>query len=524
MRTLLALGLLIAAVVPASRALAHAQLVGADPAAGAVVAEAPPAATLLFSEPVQPLVFRWFPPGGSDVLDAAPKAQGVRVAVPMPPDAARGTWLLSWRVVSADGHPDGGSQSFSVGKETVAGGAPEARATAAFAALGRGLLTLALVFGVGGAVFLRLVERDGSGPVADALARLSAWAALPLAGAAVGLQGLDLIGAGPAALGTGPAWRAALSGTFAPMAALAALSALAALLALRGTRRRNRASATLAWGLAAVSFALFGHAAMAAPRLFTGPAVALHAAAFIFWIGALPGLAERAAHPTAALLATLRRFSSIAVPLVVCLVLSGAGLAAVQLRTPAALIDTAYGRLLLVKLAAVGLLLALAGTNRLRLGPAVLLGMPGAAAALRRSVTAEILLGIVIVGLASGFRLTPPPRAIEAAALEAYVHLHGPTVMADVTLRPGRAGANEAEIDLMTPEGDEVAPLDVRLSFADPVRGIEPIRIDMTRDGGRWRAASVQLPAGGHWVVRAEVLVSDFEKVTLEAETTLPQP
>ena len=78
------------------------------------------------------------------------------------------------------------------------------------------------------------------------------------------------------------------------------------------------ALAIVAWSLAAVSFALFGHAATAAPRWLTAPAVALHAGAFIFWLGALPGLAESAARSRSDLAPTLHRFSALAVPLVGC--------------------------------------------------------------------------------------------------------------------------------------------------------------------------------------------------------------
>jgi copper transport protein len=269
--------------------------------------------------------------------------------------------------------------------------------------------------------------------------------------------------------------------------------------------------------VAAISFPLFGHAATAAPRWITVPAVAVHAAAFVFWIGALPGLAERAAQRGAGLAPTLRRFSTIAVPLVALLLASGVALAVVQVRHPAALVDTAYGHLLLAKLAAVGLLLLLAALNRVRLTPAIERGTAGAARRFRRSVAAEVILGVLILALASGFRLTPPPRALDAVPAEVYVHLHGPTVMADVLLTPGRAGANTVAIGVLSPDGGPLDPLEVRISCADPARGVEPLRLDAVRDDAVWRAGPVQLPHGGAWTVRLDVLVSDFAKAALEA-------
>ncbi len=60
---------------------AHAQLVGADPAAGAVVATAPETIVLTFTEPVSPLVFRWLGPDGS-VRDLEVRSENTRVIVP----------------------------------------------------------------------------------------------------------------------------------------------------------------------------------------------------------------------------------------------------------------------------------------------------------------------------------------------------------------------------------------------------------------------------------------------------------
>jgi copper transport protein len=35
-------------------------------------------------------------------------------------------------------------------------------------------------------------------------------------------------------------------------------------------------------------------------------------------------------------------------------------------------------------------------------------------------------------------------------------------------------------------------------------------------EGASWRIDNVQLPALGNWDVRVEILISDFEKITLE--------
>jgi copper transport protein len=40
---------------------------------------------------------------------------------------------------------------------------------------------------------------------------------------------------------------------------------------------------------------------------------------------------------------------------------------------------------------------------------------------------------------------------------------------------------------------------------------------------GRWRIDDLRIPVAGRWTVRLDILVDDFEKVTLEDAVTLPR-
>ena len=108
------IGLLIA-LAHAGEACAHASLVRASPADGAVVPVAPPALSLTFNEPVAPLVIRLIGPDGATIAPRSVAGENNTVTVTAPANLQRGTHLLSWRVISADGHPVGGSLMFSIG-------------------------------------------------------------------------------------------------------------------------------------------------------------------------------------------------------------------------------------------------------------------------------------------------------------------------------------------------------------------------------------------------------------------------
>ena len=500
---LAALLLALAAPLAPQAAGAHAQFRDAAPPAGAVVAEPPPQVALRFNEPVSPLAFTWtFPGGAGRVVEG--RAEDERVVVATPADAPRGTHVLSWRVVSSDGHPIAGAHVFSIGAPSAAPEVEGGGGTARPAAVARGVLTLALAFGAGGCAWAAVAGGAPAGRATRALA----WGVLPAGLALVAAQGLDLAGSGPAALATPKPWRLALA---SPVARTAGLGVLAALLALLLPRAPAAGWAVL--GLAGLSFAASGHAATAEPAWLMAPLVALHGAALVLWAGALPALAASLRRGPAEVL----RFSGLAVPMVAALAASGGVLAWVQLGRPDALWSTGYGRLLLLKLALVALLLALAARNRVRLTPRLRAGEPAAAPSLRRAIRAEVVLVALVLALASGFRLAPPPRALAEAPSAASVHLHGTGAAARLALTPGRAGPNRVEVTLSDSDGAPLVPLEVTLAAERPEEGLGPVVVALRRDAdGLWRADALALPAPGMWALRLDALVSDFERTRLQ--------
>ncbi|MEA3028067.1 MAG: copper transport protein, partial [Alphaproteobacteria bacterium] len=119
MRWLAILAAFLSVLLGASAALAHASLIQSEPADRAVVAQPPPRLTLTFNEPVSPVALRLVQPDGNVIELKDVAAGGPTVAVALPSGLPRGTHLLSWRVISADGHPVGGALTFSVGQPSA---------------------------------------------------------------------------------------------------------------------------------------------------------------------------------------------------------------------------------------------------------------------------------------------------------------------------------------------------------------------------------------------------------------------
>lgn len=107
---LLALWLLTAA--PAA---AHDQLVGSDPPADAVLATPPSAVTLTFSAELIDISATVLAEGpGGAVVVGPPTVVGTQVSATLPADLPNGAYLVTWRVVSGDGHPIQGTVGFTV--------------------------------------------------------------------------------------------------------------------------------------------------------------------------------------------------------------------------------------------------------------------------------------------------------------------------------------------------------------------------------------------------------------------------
>jgi len=512
-RLIAGLAALLTALCFASGALAHASLVSTEPADGGVVAQAPKTVQLNFNESVAPAVVR--------LIDAAGKARDVTiraadrsVVIVLPNDLPRGTQIVSYRVVSQDGHPVAGSVVFSIG--VVTGGAAPAsdHLVSTLIWLARIGIYLGLFVGIGGVFFAFWIGQGQSGArvITGSLA-----IGLVSAVASIGLQGLDLLNLPLGGLATTAPWTSALATSLGP----SLLMAMAAMAIAGFTWRRP---STIAWVLTmlamagvGLSLATSGHAATALPYWLTVPALFVHGVAVAFWAGALAPIAAMVRRRDDTLARVLHRFSAIAVPLVGLLVLTGLVLAIVQLESFRALIDTKYGIILSIKLVLVTFLLALAALNRFLVTPMVVSNDKNTRPLLG-SVVLECVLVVCILAVVAGWRFAPPPRAL-AAAMQAplAVHIRSETAVFQVLIWPGKVGADDFVLQLMAGDASPLPAREATLTLSLPERGIEPLgRRATPGPDGYWHVRGVALPLPGRWHMQIDALVSDFEMITLE--------
>ncbi|MFN3822334.1 MAG: copper resistance protein CopC [Pseudorhodobacter sp.] len=489
---------LMALFIP-TQTLAHAQLRGASPPAQAVVGVAPAEVVLTFNEAVAPLSALWSGPDGTTV-EVMARAEDARLIVSVPDEALRGTHVLSWRVVSGDGHPVSGAHVFSIGEESQAMAAAASQAAGRLAAAGRAALTLALAFGVGGLAMAALFAAPVPGVV-----RGMAFVVLPAVTVLLAGQAADLAGS-IGALAQPAAWAALWASPFVGAVVLV----LAALLMAMAGGRWLGLAALVTGGL---SFAVVGHAGTATP--WTAPVVALHGGLAMVWAGSLALLATPAGR-----LAVLVPFGRVAPVMVSGLAAGGAALAWVQLdaslRGWDVLRDTGYGQVLLAKLALVAAILALAALNRWHLAPAAVAGREDG---FRRSLRIELVLMVAVLALTGAFRLTPPPRAMAEPA--ELAHVHGRLSGGDLRLIPGRRGVNRVEILPHDPDFGPLDPREMGFAFSHPVSGTGPIEAAARRGADGIWVAEVILPMAGDWDIVLRILIDDFTQERLGARITL---
>jgi copper transport protein len=519
-------------------AQAHAALVSAEPSDGASLAAAPSSFALRFDEEVTPLALRVLGPDGAEVPLPGLPAPGTVLRMPLPEGLGLGVYLVSWRVVSADGHPVAGALAFGVGSAAAPaatlGENARARGWARLLQALRFVFYVALVVAPGGALFRLLVAE----PPRRVL-RGMWWAGL----AGIAAAALS-VGAFGGLLAEAP-WKGLLDpavwrlGAGVPLAASLGISAIGfGLVTIAAGSEAPTARWLGACGAIVVALGLpvAGHAATAEPRWIAATALTVHALVVTFWLGAFWPLRALLADREAVCAPAVERFSRLVLPAVAALLAAGITLAALRLHSFDDVFGSTYGWLVMAKLYGFVLLFALAAANRQYLTVALAVGRSGAAASLSRSILAEMAIAAMVLCVTTALVRTPPPTTTAGDALE---HAHHPsetdatdgltaTIEADgltalVQVSPGRAGPNHLAVTLGRTSGEALPPPpEVWASFEQPVAAVGPIRRRLRAEGGnRFAHDGPELALPGRWSIRIDVLISDFEQASLSTVVDL---
>ena len=507
-------------------AQAHAILQTATPADGASLDAPPTRVVLTFSEPVTPLAFRLLRPDGEIVRLPDPRADGATIEAPLALEGVTGTAILNWRVASADGHPVGGSITFTIGAGTepaqeLAWSTYRAPSWAA-----RFLLMVGLFASVGAILFRYWVfaaERRGDMRLAAGAAGLGA---LSLA-AFVYAQAVDVSGLGASGLRASDVWNALLVNGFGLGAGLAGCALVLALVCATGgvSGAAGRWLSAAAAAAVVAAFVAYGHARAAEPAWLMQPAIALHVAAVLFWLGSFAPLLNALRSSPGEGATALARFSLPIFVTSAVLLLTGFVMAWAQLGAVSELWSSAYGVVLLAKLALVAPMFALGAVNRFALAGGVAAGRPAAIRRLRRTIAAELLLGVLTLGVVGLWRFTPPPRSMEAVTVTVnglQFHAHGVRAMANLELSPARVGRSKATVNVLNIDATPLAAREVTVVLLDPLGRLEPIRRPARRlTDASWVVDEVSIPSPGRWTVRVDILISDFEQATVRTSVNV---
>ena len=558
-----------------SPAFAHAIVETTEPRIDQVVEGPPERVVMRFNEPVE-LAFgavRVFDTNGDRVdsgdaqhLDDDPQV----VSVPLRTDLPDGTYTVTWRVVSADGHPIAEAFVFHVGApgerpegiadEILEGEGGAGRLAGALYGLARWVNFSGLLLLAGAAIFLVAVWRvatNGQGEAAflarwKSLMRWSWFAVVVATLVAFVTQGA-VAGGLPLGDALSPSVLADVGGTRFGRVAIGKLVVLvlAAVLwrlardelvarpSAGAEGRRGPSSTTVAIGAVILialltTPALAGHAAATSPAAVNIVADALHLTAASAWIGGLvvllaavfPAVATSSSGAAGSSLGPIvARFSTLALRAVAVVVVTGTYASWIEVKGLSALTGATYGLVLLAKIGVFIPIVILGGINNRIMKPrleraARVDGLErageegsGSARAFKKIVATEIALAAVVIVL-TALLVNLPPARVEAG-------LDGPFIAEvslgdadlEVLVDPNEVGANEVHLTATTASGAPLPIKDARVLFTMPSEDIGPLVGKGTKLApGHFVVQGNQLSVPGKWSLEIVARTGPFDE------------
>jgi len=545
----------------AGTASAHAVLLATTPRGFQVLDAAPHEVTMRFSESVDVSLarVRLLGPRGDEIDGVSPPAhpsgRADTVAVTVPDRLARGTYTVTYHVISTDSHPVEGAFAFSVGAVTggVAHGAEPEGANwlaSVLAGIARWLAYAGLAVLVGTAFFVAACWPGGE--VTSGVHRLlwTGWATL------LGATLATFVLYGP--LSGGPLADPALLGSRLGVVLTVRVGLLGLVAAAIPLLRRRAPFApypvrhggiVLGVGAAlAVTWGLANHSGAGTWVVLALPVDTIHLLAMSVWLGGLPvllGVLLRSGDIPGMRIA-VPRFSRTALVCVGVLVATGTYQAWREVGTPAALFGTTYGLVLVAKLGMVAVLVVLGALarnwvrrhygfaivtvtdkKRARRGPE-----RREVSRFRRMVTVEVVIAAAALGATAGL-VNAEPATAEMARVQAEAEIParvGPVNVVvpfdaggqqgagrlAVLVTPGAVGPNEVHLAVFDRNGRPKQVPELRAELRLPARGIAPIPVDLRLIGGDHAIglnAPVTMP--GRWELAVTVRTSDIDQAVV---------
>lgn len=523
--------------LPAS---AHANLERTTPASGAILDIAPSEVTLVFSEAVDVTLGRVVvvAPDGQQVQLGKPelRTNGTVVAARLGADVGEGTFVVSYRVVSADGHPISGGFSFSIG--TPSQTAPDAAnvGEAPVDPVVRVLLSVAKYLGYAGLALLagpvlivvalwpRRLELSGPRRLiwigwglllAGTVLSLYVQAPYSIGGGLIDVRFSDLVESAGTTIGLAQIVRIVLLLAAIPLLRDVAAGKELERLGLVGLGGLGVAT-VLTWPIA-------GHAVASPARLLAIPSDAVHVGAMGIWIGGLAVLAGYLL-PWAnqrELSAVLPVWSRWATYAVVSLVVSGVVQGVLEVETPTALINTNYGKLVLAKIAGLVVILGVAAAARMLVRRRIAVEDIRHVRNLRAGMLVEVGLAAVVLVLATLLVQTTPARtAIATTASQEAVpfttSVSTPDFVLQIDVTPAAKGNNSVHLTAFTATGAPQKVVEWKATASNPNSGLTNVDIPLLTIADNHVVGEIQLPMSGNWQFKFTVRTSETDQSTVD--------
>lgn len=526
--------------VGANPAAAHAVVVDVVPEPDSVLSDSISEVRVSFNEPVSVEVegIEVLDDSGSPVSGRA-ESQNTDAVFIADADFGEGTHLVSWRVVSDDGHPITGAFTFSVGQKTQA---PQVADSSDFNPVepavwvAQALIYLGLLLTAGLVMFEAWCLRDAS-DLTVLRARLALWRRRA---ALIGIVGLVAYvpvftlwqrGLGWSKIVDGAVWASASTSDAAWASFAGIIGLIVALVAHRlwvAARVRVRpnmvAAILVAVGLiiALGSQLVVGHTRTISPTWLVMASDLVHLFVAAFWIGGVFGLilVLRTLQLPDAAGVIVARFSRAAIWVVAVLAATGLVLGWRILGGFGPLFTTRYGLLLLAKLALIALVIVFAAWNHRRLVPAIVAetgtDRAGALSKLRRSVAFEAALLAAAVAV-TGVLVSQSPQE-DSGPFEIVEHHDFAEASLHLEIKEMGYLGRHFEFQVLK-DGELFAPETVpELTMFLPDKDIGPLAVKVNEIEPGDFGAHFDAPFEGDWQTQLSIRTSKFSQNKVEVD------